>query len=357
MRCVTGGVDVIPESDYIFWGTGRIAKGFYKKYCKERGILRKPLLWCDNNPSLQGSNLDGVPVVSSEEVAKLSEEYYQGSRPLAIVIGATGINLLQIVSQLEQMAVKARLYSAVQLDAQVYFTEEAEDVDSVLSMLSDEKSKTLYRSMLENMKLGRCIDFSLAASNQYFGNDVIPSLSEDEIIVDAGVCQGEEIDKALAMAPGITVHAFEPDGESYRLLQKKYRQRENVILHGEALWHCQERMGFSSGFLPSASRISEEMNSSEDEAQGIQCVPLDDILQGSRVTLIKMDIEGAEYNALQGAEQTIKKWHPKLAICVYHNLEDYIRIPLLLRSMAPSYRFYFRQHSVTSGESVLYAIR
>ena len=87
----------------------------------------------------------------------------------------------------------------------------------------------------------------------------------------------------------------------------------------------------------------------------ITSVPLDEVLK-EPATFIKMDIEGAEYNALLGAEQMIRQHHPRLAICVYHSLEDYIRIPLLIRSFYHGYQFYFRHHSVTSGESVFYAI-
>lgn len=84
-------------------------------------------------------------------------------------------------------------------------------------------------------------------------------------------------------------------------------------------------------------------------------VPLDEIVE-DRITFIKMDIEGAEHNALLGAEKTIKKYHPKLAICVYHSIEDYIILPLMLKQFNPNYKFYFRQHSATSSESVIYAI-
>lgn len=345
---------MIQESDYILWGTGRIVRNFYNKYYKDRGTIRKPIMWCDNDVALQGTTLDDVEVVSPKIISQLSEEYYRRSKPLAIVIGATGINLLQIVSQLEQMAVKARLYSAVQLDASVYFEEKAASIELISSMLADEKSKLLYRSMIENMKLGRCVDFSLAEANQYFGNDVIPTLSNHEVFVDAGVCQGEEIDKALQMAPMISVHAFEPDKGSFYQLKDKYLCRKNVVLHEQALWNRHEYMGFSANPVSSASRISEDTGN--DHSSGVECIPLDVALQGERATLIKMDIEGAEYNALQGAEGIIRQWHPKLAICVYHNLEDYIRIPLQIHSMSPSYKFYFRQHSVTSGESVLYAV-
>ncbi len=60
-----------------------------------------------------------------------------------------------------------------------------------------------------------------------------------------------------------------------------------------------------------------------------------------------MDIEGAEYNALLGTINTIKRDKPKLAICIYHTVEVDIRILLLI---------YFRHHGIISDESVLYSV-
>ena len=69
-----------------------------------------------------------------------------------------------------------------------------------------------------------------------------------------------------------------------------------------------------------------------------------------------MDIEGAEYNALIGAEQTIKTWKPRLAICVYHKPEDILEIPALLLRMNPHYNFALRHYYISSSnETVLYA--
>ncbi|MHB8062988.1 MAG: FkbM family methyltransferase, partial [Ruminiclostridium sp.] len=68
--------------------------------------------------------------------------------------------------------------------------------------------------------------------------------------------------------------------------------------------------------------------------------------------LIKMDIEGSELLALKGACNTIKKYKPYLAICVYHKTEDIFEIPKYLRSIIPSYKFYLRGGIHT----VLYAV-
>ena len=341
------------DPDYVLWGTGRVARAFYEKYCVDRKLLHAPLYFCDNAAKMQGMQIDGIPIYASECVFESAHTHYLAGKPFAIIIGATGINLLQIVSQLEQQAVKAQICSAVQMDAAAYYAEHRAEIEEICAMFADEKSRRLYARLIENMMCGRPLDFSLAKTNQYFANDVIPTLVDDEIFVDAGVCGGEEIDKALAMNPKVRVCAFEPDASSYRLLCEKYAALPQVALYPYALWNEEQQLVFSGNQATlSASRLE-----TRGAAQGerIQAMPLDSVLT-EVPTLIKMDIEGAEYNALLGAEETIRTHHPKLAICVYHSLEDYIRIPLLIRSFYSGYRFYFHHHSVTSGESVLYAL-
>ena len=69
-----------------------------------------------------------------------------------------------------------------------------------------------------------------------------------------------------------------------------------------------------------------------------------------------MDIEGSEYNALLGAEDIIKRDRPKLAICLYHTAEDYLRIPFLINKMVPEYELYIKHHEQGLVGTVLYAV-
>ena len=75
-----------------------------------------------------------------------------------------------------------------------------------------------------------------------------------------------------------------------------------------------------------------------------------------RELILQMDIEGAEYRALLGAERSIRKHKPRLAICLYHNVEDFIQIPELLLSMVPEYNLSLRHHSKGCTDTILYAV-
>ena len=84
--------------------------------------------------------------------------------------------------------------------------------------------------------------------------------------------------------------------------------------------------------------------------------PLDELLVNEQPSFIKMDIEGAEYDALSGCKQTIERYHPILAICLYHRQEDLWRIPLLIHSVSKKYDLYLRRYSDECWEQVCYAI-
>jgi len=80
-----------------------------------------------------------------------------------------------------------------------------------------------------------------------------------------------------------------------------------------------------------------------------------DSLNISSVDFIKMDIEGSELAALRGGEQTIRRDRPKLAISLYHRVEDFFSIPQWLDSLRIGYRFHLDHYSIHSEETVLYA--
>lgn len=103
-------------------------------------------------------------------------------------------------------------------------------------------------------------------------------------------------------------------------------------------------------------------SSSFGEKDGISTVievfvtTIDSVLNGGRADFIKMDIEGAELEAIKGAKNTIQKYHPQLAISVYHKTEDILELPKLILEYNPRYKLYLRHYSITDSETVLYAI-
>src|SRR5208283_3963716 len=88
----------------------------------------------------------------------------------------------------------------------------------------------------------------------------------------------------------------------------------------------------------------------------VECIPIDELSPAAAPTFIKMDIEGAELDALEGARRSIQTHRPILSICVYHKQNDLWRIPLFIRTMVEDYRLFLRPHEVDGKELVCYAV-
>lgn len=98
-----------------------------------------------------------------------------------------------------------------------------------------------------------------------------------------------------------------------------------------------------------------ELLREEDDLSQVEIIPLDTVTKDLTVGFIKMDIEGAELDALCGAQETILRDKPFLAICAYHRQGDVIAIMDFLHKLVPEYRFWLRHYAPFATETVLYA--
>lgn len=200
--------------------------------------------------------------------------------------------------------------------------------------------------------LGELIDSVLGV--QYFD---CPELKreEKEIFVDAGVLDGlSTLDfKDWAGEHYDYAYLFEPNKDVQKTILSNLGSL-NYKLINKGIWDKETSLYFETGVGANIGgfAVTEEENSGEK----IPVTTLDNELLDIPVTFIKMDIEGSEYNALIGGEKLIKKYHPKLAISVYHKPEDILDIPNLIREFNPSYRFYLRHYSFSYSETILYAL-
>lgn len=159
----------------------------------------------------------------------------------------------------------------------------------------------------------------------------------------AGWCGSRGYDK---------IWCFEPDRDSFQRCTELCEGLRNCTVYPYGISDRAGTVSFQSGRKEESRIVTPEDATAADN---IETVILDDFLHGERVTFIKMDIEGAELDALRGASRIIKEQKPKLAISIYHRLEDIIEIPKLIISLRPDYRLYIRHYSLLLNETVLYA--
>lgn len=123
------------------------------------------------------------------------------------------------------------------------------------------------------------------------------------------------------------IYLWEPDSLNQIIIPKYLRGVDYEIIP-KALWNEKAKLKFRAD----ASSVSKIDKKGEVI---VEADSIDNLLGDKSITFIKMDIEGAEYNALLGAKRVITEQKPKLAICIYHSYEDYYRIPLLIKEMVP----------------------
>jgi FkbM family methyltransferase len=179
-----------------------------------------------------------------------------------------------------------------------------------------------------------------------------------ETVIDGGGCWG---DTALYFANRVgkmgRVHVFEFVPSNLEVLYSNIAANPDlsdvidVIEH--PIWHrADEDLRFSSS--GPGTRVGS--GTGELSARG---ETIDHLVETGRirhVDLIKLDVEGAERNALQGAQNTIRAMRPRLAISAYHRMDDFAVIPQLLDATGVHYRFALDHFTVHQEETVIFAV-
>jgi len=179
-----------------------------------------------------------------------------------------------------------------------------------------------------------------------------------DVVIDGGGCWG---DTALYFADRVgstgKVVSFEFDPENIRVFNENLglnsHLKDRIEVVPFALWDVSgEKLG-STGSGAASSLSASAPSGSLAETRSI-----DDYVRAGcgKVDYIKLDIEGAELNALRGAESTLRRFRPKLAVCLYHQMSDFVRIPVYLEGLDLGYSFYLGHVTRYHEETVLFAL-
>ena len=186
---------------------------------------------------------------------------------------------------------------------------------------------------------------------QYFDLPVLHP-AKDEVFVDAGAFDGQTSECFASWAGEYGhIYAFEPSPSNQQKIRTAFADVPSgkFTLFPYGVWNEKTELHFTDKGTASGSF-------QEDGELSLPVISIDEALGGRRATFIKMDVEGCECAALEGARQTIQTYHPKLAICVYHKKSDILEVPQTILALSPDYRFYLRHYSLSRFETVLYAV-
>ncbi|MDP9699857.1 FkbM family methyltransferase [Paenibacillus intestini] len=231
----------------------------------------------------------------------------------------------------------------------VHLLDNVEDYKAMYFCLEDERSRLNF---LNNMFFRLTFDirytFQYDTKLQYFG-DVV-SINPDAVLVDAGGYNGDTLKQFLTLHSLFkSYYLFEPD---IALLEeaKLISSNPKIKYINKGLFSKPKSMRFNkTKVMDGGGKIT------EDGDDIIEVTSVDEFIT-EEVTFIKMDIEGTELEALKGSKDTIIKYSPSLAICIYHKPSDYLDIFKYIREINPNYKFFIRHHEDFYAETVLYAI-
>ena len=332
----------------VIWGTGAIGENAFKYY-NSLGI--KFACFADNNKSRDNATFMGLPVIHADK-------FFESYKSVCIIIAVNKRTVGEIEKQLVERGytdiIPYNIDFSLRLDDidanRKMLESNAEEIDYVYGLLSDEKSKHVFSTLMKyRLSLDDTLIEEIYDKNQYFNNDIIGTFQGT--FVDCGAFNGDTLKNMLSWDKGSydKYYAFEPDKENYLSLEKYCEPLRNVYAKNMGVWNKRETMFFENSGTASSSINS--IGTTPVEVDSI-----DNMFQNNVVDFIKMDIEGSESEALMGSKEVISKHAPILAISIYHKPEDLWKIPKLINELNNGYKIMIRHYESSAAESVCYAI-
>ena len=341
---------------YVLFGAGRLGQ------ITLAGLLKagvEPLAFADNNSKLWGTKVDGLQVFSPHAAAEqfganaIFVITVYTSAPVWKQLIGMGLKVTSFAALAWQYPQSLAPHGGVILPGKIF--EQAGDVRKAIHLWADETSRREYVGQLlwQSSLNPSVLPPHLPQKDIYFADDLYTSLV-DEVFVDCGAFDGDSIQEFLKRRTDSfgQIIAIEPDPENCKALE--VRVASLPIETGKRIRVIQSAAGSKREVV--TFNVTGTAGSSIGEGSyQVQCVPLDE-LNNVKPTFIKMDIEGAEPDALLGARNTIQKNMPVIAVCLYHAQEHLWQIPLLIQSISSDYKLFLRRYSDECWELVCYAI-
>lgn len=230
----------------------------------------------------------------------------------------------------------------------------ADDIRRAYALLDDDRSRDEFLRQLEWRLTGEfTLPEPLPVSEQYFSADVV-TLVDDEVFVDCGAYDGDTLASFLEHNGGRFSRfiALEPEPDNLAALQARVAALPaDVAERVEILPYASAAQAGTVTFGGSGTGAG----ISEDGHLTVETVALDDVVAGP-VTYLKMDIEGAEPDALAGAAGIVTRDRPVLGLCAYHVPDHLWSLLLAVDALADGYTYRMRRYGWDCWEVVLYAL-
>lgn len=358
------------NDDLVIFGTGSYGRMMLLELTNI-GMRECVVAFCDNDERKWGTFVDGVLVCSVDRIMELypnaiyviaSSAYHEilnelKSKQINIFKKSEFLHLVEMQLSFIQNNREHDLVSYAGYWFDIYDKMQREGKltqykEKIFSFLEDDESKQIIDNRLKFFTSG---DISYIKKIPYekemYYSDRCFEIDKNEVFFDCGAYDGDSLCGFINYTRQRYdfVCAFEPDERNYCKLVNLVKENgwKKIELYQVATGKENGIVSFSNDGSGGAKIVGKG-------DYRVEVVRLDDFIE-KKPTLIKMDIEGAELDALRGAENLIKTLKPKLAISIYHKWLDFYDIPLYLKSLVPEYKFKIRHHSKCLYDTVLYA--
>lgn len=287
------------------------------------------------------------------EVKKLSdiEQQYDDF----IVLVCFGTALPEVMRRIQDIAARRELYApdvpvvGGGLFDKEYALENEEELHRVYDMLADEQSRKVFDGWLEYRLTGKILPLLSNQTEKSEAYDIL-KLSDNEVYADLGAYNGDTVEEFLTVTGGSfeKIFALEPDARNYAKLKRRHYALSPYDFRtvNAGAWSSDCTMDFvqKGGRNSALTPYEKGRPINPSMIKHIEMRSLDSVVKDERVSLIKLDVEGSESEALDGCRRVISRCKPKLIVSLYHRTEDMTVLPQKVKQLNREYSLYLRQH-------------
>ncbi len=344
----------------LVFGAGTIGRQAVRAM-RERGL--QPDGFLDNDVARHGSIVEGLPVLPPTSIS--------GDRDLVVV--AAGNAAAAIEAQVDALGVRHRfnlselfyvLGARLERELAGHLVAQRLDYLALFTRLADETSRQTLEAVVAHrltLDTGHLARARVRHQPQWFDRDAIAD-AEGHVFVDGGAFDGDTIASFRDRFGGRYLHAygFEPDVALAARAAAQFAGDPRVTVVSKGLSDHAGFMAFAAtgatdGYLAEIEGDGDGGPEADKSGVAVEVTRLDDEVS-EPVTLLKLDVEGAELAALRGAAGHVSASRPTLAVAVYHRASDIGELPRWIAGQRSGDRLLLRHYTDVAFETVLYAV-
>lgn len=295
----------------------------------------------------------GLPVQSIENMLKQTE------KPVNLIIGHAQYHKKKELEQLKNVERVFYILNPFTTHEDVsyeYYKKHQEAYEKAYELFEERFSKDVFEAYL-NTRVNDDLSYLLdhfRTVNTFFENEIF-SLGKEESYVDVGAYNGDTIRKFCHAVRGEykRIYAFEPDMEFYAQMLSyiEEEQIQRIECFPIGLWKEKTVLVFAKDEEQSGKVVSES-----NDAEKIEVDSMDHLLSDCEVSLVKISLSAGALECLQGAENIIRRKHPKIVVTVGIQKDQLYEIPQFIKRVDSSYNLFLRFNESMPSRLTLYAV-